>query len=377
MSPTYPVTNNVTLNYQTTTLVMNTPNAKVYILNVYCFIGSQDYFYLFQAFSCFVNPVLSVLGLFINALCLVILAKSGLKKTSNILLFALVLADSMNMFINLDFPTRIRYFGPLKYKSGLCTFEYDTIMNEFLYVSQHFFSFVGLWGRTINASIPMIITIERILAVYFPVTFKKVVTTRSITASCCAAYIIWLPHVIVQTFYRRLEYIRLPNGKVAAITTQTEFLINNYSILYTFTVYAMEVLLSWVPTCFISLGCILIGIKISVSISQRRKMTNVNKKRQWSPRTTRTLLTTCLIFAVTHAITALISALVVVDTKTPLLSYLLEEISQFINILNCTSNFLIYFLFNKKLWKIFLQIVCPIKKSNIDKTFFSLQDISK
>ncbi|KAK6995391.1 G-protein coupled receptor [Biomphalaria glabrata] len=132
---------------------------------------------------------------------------------SNILLFALVLADSMNMFINLDFASKLRYFGPVKTKPGYCTYEYDPIMTEFIYVSQQFFSFVGFWGRTINSSIPMIITIKRILAVYFPMTFTRVVTTRSITASCCAAYVIWLPHVIVQTFYRRLEYIRISKRK--------------------------------------------------------------------------------------------------------------------------------------------------------------------
>ncbi|KAK0045736.1 G-protein coupled receptor [Biomphalaria pfeifferi] len=325
--------------------------------NWFCFLGSQDYLFPFMVLNCFVNPVLSFLGLFVNGLCLIVLAKGGFRKPSYILLFALVLADSMNMFISLDFPSRIRYFGPVKTKPGYCTFEYDAIMNQYLFVSQEFFNFVGLWGRTINATIPMIITMERILAVYFPVTFTRVVTPKSITASCCASYVIWLPHIIVQSFYRRLLYVQLSNGKVVAITTATEFLFNNFSILYSFTAYFLEAMTSWVPVCFVCLGCILIGIKVSVSISQRRKLTSLRKEQQWSPRTTRTLLTTCLIFAVTHAINALIGTLVTIDNKTPLLTYLLVEIAEFLNILNCTSNFLVYFFLNKKLWRVLLQII--------------------
>ncbi|KAI8782248.1 G-protein coupled receptor [Biomphalaria glabrata] len=325
--------------------------------NLFCFLGPQDYLFTFKVFSCFVNPVLSILGLFVNGLCLVVLAKGGFRKPSYILLFALVFADSMNLFLSLDFPNRIRYFGPVKTKTGYCTFEYDTTMNQYLYVSHEFFTFVGLWGRTINATIPMIITMERILAVYFPVTFTRVVTPKSITASCCAAYVMWLPHIIVQSFYSRLLYIQLSNGNVVAITTVTEFLIKNFRILYIFTAYFLEAMTSWVPICFVCLGCILIGIKVSVSISQRRKLTSLRKEHQWSPRTTRTLLTTCLIFAVTHAINSLIGLLVTIDDKTPLLTYLLLEIAEFFNILNCTSNFLVYFFLNKKLWRVLLQII--------------------
>ncbi|KAI8779553.1 G-protein coupled receptor [Biomphalaria glabrata] len=356
------------VNYQTTTFSTNTSKPQVIVrndYNLYCFLGSQDYLYPFQALNCFINPLLSLLGLFINGLCLIILTKSGLRKTSNILLFALVLADSMNMFTNLDFPNRIRLFGPIKSKPGYCTFEYDTTMNQFLYVSQQFFIFVGDWGQTISATIPMIITIERILAVYFPVTFTRIVNVKSVTASCGIAYIIWLPYAIVQTFYRRLDYIQLSSGNKVAFITSTEFLIKNFSILYTFSAYALEALASWGPICFISLGCVLIGIKVYVSISHRRKLTNVSKKHNWSPRTTRTLVTTCLIFVITHTITALISMFATVDLKSPLLTFLIVEISAFLNILCCTSNFFVYFLCNDKLSKIFFDLIRTRKNSNV------------
>ncbi|KAI8779555.1 G-protein coupled receptor [Biomphalaria glabrata] len=347
-------------NYQTTTFAINTSKPQIIAVNeynLYCFLGSQDYLYPFQALNCFINPLLSLLGNFINGLCLIILTKSGLRKTSNILLFALVLADSMNLFKYLNFGDKIRLFGPIKSKPGYCTFEYDTTMNQFLYVSHQFFFFVGIWGQTISASIPMIITIERIFAVFFPVTFTRIVNIKSVTVSCGIAYIIWLPFAIFQTFYRQLNYIQLSSGNKVALVTSTEFFIKNFSILYTLAAYAEEALASWVPICFISLGCVLIGIKVYVSISHRRKLTNVSKKQNWSPRTTRTLVTTCLIFAITHTITALISVFATVDIKTPLLTFLIVEISQFFNILCCTSNFLVYFLCNDKLSKIFLDLI--------------------
>ncbi|KAI8782255.1 G-protein coupled receptor [Biomphalaria glabrata] len=363
MNTTLHVFGNSLLNNGTTSLMDSTKSQSSLRSDssLFCYPAPDDYMFPLQVLGCFVNPLLSLVGLFINVLCLVILVKVGLKKTTYILLFALVMSDSWNMFENLDFGNKIRIFGTLKSKPGYCTFEYESEMNQFLYVSQQFFGFVGLWGRTINTSIPMIITIERILAVYFPVTFTRVVNARSITVSCCIAYVFWLPYVVVQIFYRRLAYFKLPSGKVVAYVESSDFLVKNFSVLYTFTVYALETLASYVPTCFVCLGCILIGIKVSVSISQRRRLTREKKKQKWSPRTTRTLLVTCLIFAVTHAITSLISAIASVSTQAPLLTYLLVEISAFFNILNCTSNFFVYFFCNQKLWQVFINMTLSFR----------------
>ncbi|KAK0045740.1 G-protein coupled receptor [Biomphalaria pfeifferi] len=304
---------NSLLNNGTTSLMDSTKsqNSLRSDSNLYCYPAPDDYMFPLQVLGCFVNPLLSLVGLFINVLCLVILVKVGLKKTTYILLFALVMSDSLNMFENLDFGNKIRIFGTLKSKPGYCTFEYESEMNQFLYVSQQLFGFVGLWGRTINTSIPMIITIKRILAVYFPCRSS---TGGSLTSNY--------------------------SGKVVANVASSDFLVKNFSVLNTFTVYALETLASFVPTCFMCLGCILIGIKVSVSVSQRRKLTREKKKQKWSPRTTRTLLITCLIFAITHAITSLISAIASVSTQAPLLTYRLVEISAFFNISSCTQQFL-------------------------------------
>lgn len=107
-------------------------------LVLFCFSESQEnqFIQLYKVFLCFVNPILALFGQAMNILCMAILKKSGLGKSSNILLFALTLADSMNLIHDLNFGHILRFFGPDKFKPGYCTWEYNAQLNMFLYVSQ-------------------------------------------------------------------------------------------------------------------------------------------------------------------------------------------------------------------------------------------------
>ncbi|KAH9519205.1 hypothetical protein Btru_074964 [Bulinus truncatus] len=323
----------------------------------------QSFLAEFQIFLCYVNPAFTLVGYVMNTLCMVILHKSGLNKPSNILLSALVMADSINMLTNLNFPNMLKYFGPVKSKPGYCTWEYDEYFNTFLYVSNRFFAVVSVWGHTVNATIPMIITAERMMAVFFPMTFKKVVTARAVVVCCVCAYTLWLPWVIFLAFHNRLAYFRIAEGKFVAAAVATELLRDNYNFLLFFTVNVMETLLSYVPSCFICVGCTVIGIKIKLALNKRSKLSKQAEKHKWSQRTTLTLLTSCLIFAITHTINSLISAFVPLRNDIPLLTYFLIQFAEFVNLINCSSNFIVYMVCNRHLWKIFMGIIGKTRKA--------------
>ncbi|KAH9509667.1 hypothetical protein Btru_044178 [Bulinus truncatus] len=273
---------------------------------LFCFHGSLEFIKLYEIFFCYVNPPLAILGMAVNGLSMAILRRSGLGKPANILLLALVIADSMNMVTSISVADKLRMFGPVKSKPGYCTWEYDDANGFIFFTYQSMFA-IGQWGRFVNSNIPVLITVERLLAVYFPVTFKKVVTFRSAIAACVSAYMLWLPYTVFQSYYRQMATVQHPNGKYVSFSTSTEFLRKNFAVIFTFAVTGLEALLSWLPISFVCIGCLFIAIKVKVSIARRRKLSKLKEKQRWSPRTTRTLLTTCLIFAITHTVTALIT----------------------------------------------------------------------
>jgi hypothetical protein len=77
----------------------------IYLKNEAVLLCTQDYFTSelvtpWKVFNCYINPLLSMIGQILNVMCLLILKQALLQKPSNILLFALVVSDSMNLFIN-------------------------------------------------------------------------------------------------------------------------------------------------------------------------------------------------------------------------------------------------------------------------------------
>ncbi|KAH9491589.1 hypothetical protein Btru_030976 [Bulinus truncatus] len=319
---------------------------KLYLVNeyfLYCYHGNPEdvYFTLFRIFLCYLNTSLAVIGFFLNFLCMAILRKSGLNKPSNILLFALVVSDSMNMTVNVNIGKIFMYFGPNKTKPGYCTFEYGTFWNMFLFVSKEFIYFISTWGHIVNGTIPLIITAERFLAVYFPMTFKKVVTMKSVFFSCLCAYIIWLPVLILICCSRRLNYIWITKEILVGLITTTSFMKDYFNFLYIVTAYVFEIGTSWIPSSFICFGCILIGIRVKIALWERRKMSQMKESVKWSPRTTRTLLTTCLIFAASHLMSSFISSFAPVSTEVPSITYFLVQFSEFVNLLHCSNKVLL------------------------------------
>nr|KAI8748939.1 putative G-protein coupled receptor [Biomphalaria glabrata] len=323
---------NLTISLMTETIFLKND------YSLYCFHGSLDYIQQFQLFLCFINPVFTVFGLTLNIFSIIILYKHQLKKPSNLLLFALVIADTMNMMVNLNFSYMLKYFGPVKTKLGYCTWEYGITGNTIIYGYYQLCYFIGTWGHCVNATIPVLITLERALAVFLPVTFTKLVTARSAFISCSLVYIGWLVWNCFSISIGKVVHIEVSSGKFVSINTATDFFRQNYALIYIFFAYFVESLGSWAPICLVILGCIAIGIRVRVSLLRRKRLSGIKAKLKWSPRTTRTLVTTCLIFAVTHAVNSFISAFVPINGTTPVLTYFLMYVAEFINLINCSSN---------------------------------------
>ncbi|KAH9502213.1 hypothetical protein Btru_070404 [Bulinus truncatus] len=317
---------------------------------------------VYRMLSCYVNPVISILGFSANMMSIAILRRSGLRKPSNILLFGLVLADSLNQVTTMNYAQILLQSGPNKRNPALCGWQYGRTLNFFLVISRLVFYFCGNLGQYVCTVLPVLITIERILAVFVPLTFRKIVTPKTAAFSVLFAFLFWSPWLFFYMSYNEIYYLRISDDgdDYAVYITISDRLLEIMDTFQLLNYYVFDSLESWVPIIFVTVGCVLISIKVHVSLKARRKLaassapTSLTAIR-WSPRTTRTLLTTCCVFAVTHVVYSFINYQV---TSAGMVQYwILVEWMNLLYLLNSSSNFFVYITSNKKLLQIILDIV--------------------
>ncbi|KAK6961575.1 G-protein coupled receptor [Biomphalaria glabrata] len=309
-----------------------------------------------QTMNCYVNPIVSILGFIANMMSIEILRRSGLSKPSNILLLGLVVSDSMSQMTTMNFAIILETFGPNWEYPELCGWQYGDGLNYFLFVFNIIFKFLGFWGQYVNTAMPVLIVVERFFAVFKPLTFRKLITRRKAITSVVFTYFMWLPWAITwMSMYRLhilLSKIMVMSNDVADINDVTAFNI--------FYFYICDIMTSWFPMTFVLFGCILTWVKVKMTLSQRKKLTSANQRVQWSNKTTRTLLTTCVIFTTTRIICSLMNYLIRGDEV--LIAYIKIEFVNLVFLINSSSNFFVYVFSNRKLFIIFKQIIHLDKK---------------
>ncbi|KAI8785553.1 G-protein coupled receptor [Biomphalaria glabrata] len=337
----------------TTTSTTTTNQVYYYLL---CRFISDSYLqYMFvYAMWCFVNPGISILGLVANMLSLEILRRSGLHKPSSILLFGLVIADSMCLFITMNYGLIVLYYGPNKRYPILCGFQYTDAANYFLAVSVPIFLCIGYWGRYVNTLIPILITLDRLLAVFKPMTFKSLITAKRTLIVVLLSFLLWFPWTLFYCAWNRIEartvgtvsYVYFGIGKIFQ---------ENMELVTMLEQYVIDTLISWIPLTIIILGCGVLSIKIKMALLKRKALTSSGTKITWSRRTTRTLMLTCLIFTVTHVAVSFILYFCPMETQMQV--FVRNQLLNLFYALNASSNLLVYITSDGKLLDIFLKII--------------------
>ncbi|KAI8785847.1 G-protein coupled receptor [Biomphalaria glabrata] len=317
----------------------------------------------FHVFFCYINPIVAIAGLIFNTISLEILRCSGLNKPSTILLFSLVLTDSLHLLITLNFSKFVLFFGP-NGEAGYdrCYYIYGLELNYFLAFSSNLFEFLGSWGRNVGSWIPLFITIERILAIFKPITFKSFVTPKRSIIVVISLFLFWLPYSIVIACYYKI----LPetfNGVSYVSLYYNDFLLENMDLIGDVQHWVADPLLSWFPLTFVTLGCTALIIKIRLALSKRRTLTSTQKSVTWSPRTTRTLLLTCLIFATTHSAASFLLYFYYQPGQLAIDLYNRNNLIFFFLNVNASSNLIVYISSNRKLFRIMLNIFHIRKKT--------------
>ncbi|KAI8761125.1 G-protein coupled receptor [Biomphalaria glabrata] len=316
-----------------------------------------EYVRFLDVIKFYVSPSFALFALCLNVLFTAILKFEGAKKTSNILLLAIVTAGSFQLFLSINVADIILYkiYREHRQENEFGCIQYS---HAGLQIFKHAFIFIGTWGQFVFSSLTMLITAERLLAVFFPMRLKTLVTSK--TVSCCVLgiFVLWLPWVTFKTLCFYFFDIHLFSAQEIL---KRDFLLK----LYLFERELGAFILSKGLPIFISIvGNIAIAVRIKLVLARRNRMTSDNRRATWSTRTTKTLVLTCSVLSFSEVLYFSFSYISLRWMSDMQAGLTLQ--SEFINLgyilSTCCTLFIVVFT-DRKLFKQFVFIMIMLKIS--------------
>ncbi|KAK0046712.1 neuropeptides capa receptor [Biomphalaria pfeifferi] len=311
-----------------------------------------------------VNPIIALFGITGNILSIIVLVKSGFSKPSNVLLSALCVADTFVLIAALNIP-RFTAFLPGKKPNHIALWEYSETECFILYVLTIIIHGFYIYGVKLSATIVTLITLERFIAVFFPLKFVSIVTTKRAWLSVILAYVIWLPwplynFALYQFSFQYFKYWDLYAGSIL-IYYDDLFVMTNLNVVIPLGLY--------MPFILVTLGSLLIATKVKVTLEKRQALVSAAaaKSAAKSSKTTRTLLTVCLVFSITKFASILEYFMDFVHQNGDYIAnrdraLALTLIIFFLDNVCSASNFFIYVALNKKFRNSLRESICLLER---------------
>ncbi|XP_059176225.1 G-protein coupled receptor daf-37-like [Physella acuta] len=296
----------------------------------------------------YVNPIIGCLGLFVNTIGLYILYKSGLKKPSNIFLASLLVADSMYLTGAVNCAGILATVGPGKLKPQKWVWEIERNLAYLVFVIDQLTFFISSVSAAVSPCLPVIITVERLLAVFFPLKFKTLVTRKVALFLVVSLFLFWTPWIAFIAAALEFKYVYVSEDTSYGMRSWSKLMWDNIDVIILCDSYIFNFMTSILPACIVIICCCLIGVKIKLAHRKRKSMSST--KNQTTSRSTITLLTVSLISAIFQSAYFIVSISINDEVlKLSAMAKLFREIQYFIN--NCASsiNTIVYIILNKKL----------------------------
>ncbi|BFZ04585.1 hypothetical protein BsWGS_07624 [Bradybaena similaris] len=294
----------------------------------------------------FVIPAISAVGIVGNFCSILVLSKQNLKKCSNILLLGLAVSDLSSLFGINNIP-RIIYTV-----FGKDSFPYSHYSSVILFIVSEICLIIDYSSCLISLTLPMLITIERLITVFFPLKVSSIITPRRTFVSVLGVFVFWYGNFIYAIFWFELhdEFQISENRTVYVIIRSALFKSDRDVVFKIEEVWAYMSMR--IPAVFTFLGCIVIGIKIKFASVKRRQLTGKQTNESMN-RTTKTLLAVCGMYMIACAITSLpvslpqyVSYSISEETTTNICEVTYHLLDSVLCV-NSSCNFVIYIIFNK------------------------------
>ncbi|KAH9500503.1 hypothetical protein Btru_072098 [Bulinus truncatus] len=203
----------------------------------------------------------------------------------------------------------------------------------------------------VSWDLPMLITAERLVVIFLPLNFDRVITPFRTWLVLVGVALYWLSIFICTSFWQVLRYEFDPGSNTSVGTiTKSDFFNDNpggvAAVEHTYIYSSMVI-----PTVFTVTGCVVIFVKLSIASSKRLKMTS---KSRTSNRTTKTLLAVCAVYCLTAAVQSLplyipeYVSYSLTDASPTNFRKILYQLQCMTVCMNSSSNFLVYVFQNRK-----------------------------
>ncbi|CAL1539690.1 unnamed protein product, partial [Lymnaea stagnalis] len=303
----------------------------------------------------YVFPSVCLLGFSGNILSFYVLLRCKLKRPSDIFLFALTVSDCLYLLYPLDATKLLIYFG-----SGVASIGWafpEKVAHALFVINLISETFANLGAYT-TTTLAVAITVERCLAVFFPLKFKHLVTPKRAWITVLCVFLFWSPWCLNAAFLASFYYVRLNGASAVGLALPSPYYNRNVHVITVFDKFVFSALSYWIPVILVTTGSILVGVKVKTAHRKRRELASSSSAEALSrsmKRTTRTLLSVSMIFAVLYGYGSLAD---VIRSETvsseDLLGGILLETRNLAFHINSSSNFLVYLLTNRK----FRAILC-------------------
>lgn len=207
-----------------------------------------------------------------------------------------------------------------------------------------------LWGNWCSLTLPVLITLERLLAVYYPFHFPLLVTPFRTWTAVFVFYIMWLPINVYYFFLENLDLESTSNGVVGRIVSTSLLSDKPYKDIYQNVKHAAIILSEPIPVVLVVIGCTMVGIRVYIAHNNRTNMSAVPafQRTRVAPtfRTTWTLMLVCLVYTITIGTAFTLQLFVGTDWDTNN-SIVIKATVRFVKCIHSSCNFLIYIYNNK------------------------------
>ncbi|KAH9496448.1 hypothetical protein Btru_010853 [Bulinus truncatus] len=236
-------------------------------------------------FKFYVNPIMAVIGLCLNILTLAILRKDGLGKPTNQLMMFVVVAGIFQQISAINVADII-YFFQSKAKGSSSRF--GDPMNAPLMIAADAFRVISDWSQCVYSPTYMLITINRLVAVFMPFRIKTVFSKKTISVCILFVYTMWLPLIAYRV---QVKYMLSNEGIHLLQMVSQNINITGTLISMRHTAYYQDLLAlisriisKFIPLAVVILGSVAIAVKIAMVLKERQKLTTTVAKLSASVR---------------------------------------------------------------------------------------------
>ncbi|KAK6979598.1 neuropeptides capa receptor [Biomphalaria glabrata] len=207
-------------------------------------------------------PAISLLGIVGNVLTACVLRRQGFKRSYNIFILALAVSDTI-FLVGVNNVAKIIYD-----RTGRIGFYLSHSTSMTLYALHALCNGMEVDGKFMSMILPAFVSLERFIAVYFPLHLKSLVTCRRAKVAVAILFISWIPVNIYFLLLFRFEYILDPvNNKSVGYIMRSDLMLNRPDVYKTISGFFFMVS-GPIPVIFVSILCMAVGAKIQIARKQ-------------------------------------------------------------------------------------------------------------